>query len=262
MTNSSGTTERSWDSGATRPAPGLELSFASQPCGKDISEDFFDAACPAPEDLRRRGVVLALADGLSGGAGRRAAETCVRTVLSDYYGTPPAWDPAYSLDRIIGSVNSWLLSHNLRSGDAPAMLSTLSVLVLNATEFHIAHVGDTRIYRLRGTSMECLTVDHVWPRPDMRHVLRRAVGLDQHLVVDCCSEPLSPGDRFLLLSDGVWEVLGDAGLREQVALHRTGESMVRALVDQAAGKQRPYYGRNDATAALVTVSVLPVPGDG
>ena len=174
-------------------------------------------------------------------------------MLSDFYATPVAWEVARGLDRIIGSVNGWLLAHNLRSVDSECMLSTLSVLVLHADRIHVGHVGDSRIYRLRDGRCECLTTDHVWPRADMRHVLRRAVGLDHHLVVDCFSDALAPGDRFVMVSDGVWEVLGETGVRETLAADAEPGALATALVERSAQRQRGYYGRNDATAAIVAV---------
>jgi hypothetical protein len=179
-------------------APGISLGYSGQSCGKALSEDFFDLACPDPADRDASGLVLALADGMSGGAGRRAAETCVRAVLSDFYAAPTSWEVAHRLEKIIAAVNAWLLAHNVRAAESECMLSTLSVLVLHGREFHIAHVGDSRIYRLRNNLYECMTTDHVWPRRDMRHVLRRAVGLDHHLVVDSFSGELQAGDRFVI----------------------------------------------------------------
>jgi len=238
-------------------SPGVRVAYAGMGCGKEVSEDFFDVARPLPADLRSHGVVLALADGMSGGSGRRAAETCVRTVLSDYYAAPLAWDVGRRLDRIISSVNGWLLAQNLRTGAVQSMLSTLSVLVLHDMDFHVAHVGDSRIYRLRDAMLERLTTDHVWPRRDMRHVLRRAVGLDHHLVVDCFSESLQPGDRFLLVTDGVWEVLGEALLQDVMRSTADPAQAARALVDRSVTKQKTYYGRNDATVAVVEIDALP-----
>lgn len=237
-------------------APGIVLGYAGQACGKPQSEDFFDCACPDPEDARAAGLVFALADGMSGGAGRRAAEMCVRTVLSDYYGTPRAWEVAHKLEKIIASVNGWLLSHNMRAAEAQCMLSTLSVLVIHDAQFHVAHVGDSRIYRLRKGQCECLTTDHVWPRRDMRHVLRRAVGLDQHLVVDCFSGDVAAGDRFVLLTDGIWEVLGEALLVKALVGSGDAGGLAESLVSASVERQRGYFGRNDATAAVVAVEAL------
>ena len=235
----------------------LAAAYAGRACGKEQTEDFFDIASPAAADLHARGLAFALADGMSGGRGRRAAETCVRTVLADYYATPPAWDVARSLDRVMASVNGWLLAHNMCAAESECMLSTLSVLVLHGSRFHVGHVGDSRIYRLRDARCEPLTTDHVWPRADMRRVLRRAVGLDQHLVVDCFSDALQAGDRYVMLTDGVWEVLGENGVRDTLAAADEPESMATALVQRAAEKQRGYYGRNDASAAVIDVRGLP-----
>ncbi|MPZ42648.1 MAG: SpoIIE family protein phosphatase [Betaproteobacteria bacterium] len=234
----------------------IAIGYSGRACGKDVSEDFFDLACPSLEDWEARGLVFAIADGVSGGGGRRAAETCVRTVLSDFYATPLAWDIARRLDRIIGALNAWIASHNARAAESECMLSTLSVLVLHGAQFYAGHVGDSRIYRLRGGHCECLTTDHVWPRADMRHVLRRAVGLDQHLVVDCFSDAVQPGDRFLMVTDGVWEVLGETGLRAVLAAASEPEAMAEALVQRSAERQRSYYGHNDATAAVVEVRAI------
>jgi len=238
-------------------APGIWLGYAGQGCGKALSEDFFDAACPDPADREASGLVFALADGMSGGAGRRAAETCVRTVLSDFYAAPAAWAIGYRLDRIVAAVNGWLLAHNVRAIESQYMFSTLSVLVLHGDEFHIAHVGDSRIYRLRKGGYERMTTDHIWPRRDMRHVLRRAVGLDQHLVVDCFAADLQAGDRFVMLSDGVWEVIGEAVLHEMLLHAEEPHALAQRLVHASVDKQRTYYGRNDATAAVVEVASVP-----
>jgi len=238
-------------------APGIALDYAGQACGKPQSEDFFDCACPDPEDARAAGLVFALADGMSGGAGRRAAEMCVRTVLSDYYGAPSSWEVGHKLEKIIASINGWLLSHNLRAVEAQCMLSTLSVLVIHDAQFHVAHVGDCRIYRLRKGQCECMTTDHVWPRRDMRHVLRRAVGLDHHLVVDCFSGDVAAGDRFVMLTDGIWEVLGDTLLVKSLLEAGEGGRLAESLVSASVERQRSYFGRNDATAAVVAVASLP-----
>jgi serine/threonine protein phosphatase PrpC len=92
----------------------------------------------------------------------------------------------------------------------------------------------------------------------MRHVLRRAVGLDQHLVVDCFSDEMQAGDRFLMLTDGVWEVLGETVVRE--VLHDIADpvGVANALVERSTAKQRTYYGRNDATAAVLEIQAVPV----
>ena len=240
------------------PLREVSLAYVGRPCGKATSEDFFDAAYPNAQDRGQRGIAFALADGLSGGDGRRAAETCVGGVLSDFYAAPAAWPVAQCLDRVIGGLNGWLAGHNQRSDPDHCMLSTLTVLVLRASEMHVAHVGNCRLYRMRAGTVECMTTDHVWPRRDMRNVLRRAVGLDRHLVVDFLVDDVLVGDRFALLSDGVWEVLGESTLHAMLVENRPAPGIAEALVAGSLAKQRTYYGRNDASAALIEVLTVPL----
>ncbi|MCC7412424.1 MAG: serine/threonine-protein phosphatase [Gammaproteobacteria bacterium] len=243
---------------------GLEIGHAALACGRAVSEDFFDVACPSAPELDRRGLVLALADGLSGpgAGGRRAAETCVRAAVGDYYATPAAWDVPRALDRVVGSVNAWLLAHNQRNGETQSMISTLSVLVLRGDRFFVAHVGDTRIYRLRDRTLERLTTDHVWARKDMRQVLRRAVGLDEHLVMEFTSGRVRAGDVFVMATDGVWEVLGDDQVHELARAEAAPGEIAARLVRSSLERQRTYYGRNDATAAVIRIRRSPPSCDG
>src|SRR5690606_6242128 len=122
------------------------------------------------------------------------------------------------VDKLLCASNDWLLAANSRDPEREAVVSTLSLLLFQGNRYCLAHVGDTRIYRRRGAVLRQLTRDHTWQRSDMRHVLKRAVGLDSHLVVDYTDGELRAGDCFLLASDGVWEVLGDKAMAEIMAL--------------------------------------------
>ncbi len=105
----------------------------------------------------------------------------VRTVSADYYATPDTWQIHASLEKVLNAANRWVLAQAAANRDMSGMATTLSLLVLKGQRYIMAHVGDTRIYRLRNKTLTQLTADHVWDRPDMRHVLKRAVGLDSTL---------------------------------------------------------------------------------
>jgi protein phosphatase len=90
----------------------------------------------------------------------------------------------------------------------------------------------------------------------MRHVLKRAVGLDTYLVADYTDGELIPGDVFLMVSDGVWEVLGERVLREIMEAGPSPESIASGLVEQSMENQVKYMGRNDATAIVIAVQEL------
>jgi serine/threonine protein phosphatase PrpC len=230
----------------------LRVGCASgTPPGK-INEDFHGLASTGPVD--GHGLVLALADGIGGdGAGRQAAEIAVRTILSDYPATPASWTVTRSLDRLLRAVNEWLHSEGQRHRDAEGFIATMSAIVFREGHYHLAHVGDTRVYRRRGTVLKQLTTDHVWPRHDMRHVPKRALGLDSHLVVDYAEGELICGDTFLIVSDGVWEVLGEPRLQQLLVGGCEPQPVADALVVEALAQQARYMGRNDATALIVRV---------
>src|SRR5690606_25265382 len=193
----------------------ITIGHSSLTGRRERNEDFCGVVTPDGEQLATKGALVAVADGVGGNAGgREAAEMTVRSVLSDYYATPDTWEAHAALDKVLAAANRWLLAQAAARRDLAGMATTLSLLVLRGRRYYLAHVGDTRIYRLRNDTLEQLTIDHVWDRPDMRHVLKRAVGLDRHLAVDYAACELQAGDVFALMSDGVWETLGQKAVHE------------------------------------------------
>lgn len=212
----------------------VEFGHATEPGRRRHNEDSFGAATPEDERRRCKGLAFAVADGVSGnGSGREAAECTVRGVLSDYYATPETWNVPYALDKVLAAINRWLLAQAVAHRELQGMASTLSLLVLRGPRYWIAHVGDSRIYRLRTQSLERLTNDHVWERPDLHHVLRRAVGLDQRLAVDYSEGELAAGDVFLLATDGVWKALGERRIHEILRIYGTPWLAAETLVREA-----------------------------
>ncbi len=228
----------------------ITLGQASATGLRERNEDFFGATTPAGEQLATKGVLLAVADGVGGNAGgREAAEMTVRGVLSDYYATPETLGVATALDRVLTALNRWVISQASSHHAMSGMATTLTLLVLRGRHYISAHVGDTRIYRLRNGEMKQLTTDHVWDRPDMRHVLKRAIGLDQQLLVDYAEGELQAGDVFALMSDGVWERLGQKGIHETIMLYQAPQLAADNLVKRALAAG----GQDNATALVVRI---------
>lgn len=220
---------------------------------RERNEDFCGYVTPEPGALAAKGVLLALADGVSlSRGGREAAEFAVRGVLSDYYATPDTWSVPHALDRVIQSINRWVMGQ-ARSERESGGASTLSVLVLRGRRWYIAHVGDSRIYLLREGKLRRLTTDHVWDRPEMQHVLTRAIGLDARLLLDHSDDVLKESDRFMLVSDGVWEPLGDYEMHRIAAEEREAQAAADALVKEALARN----GRDNASAVVLDVQALP-----
>lgn len=234
---------------------GLQLSFgeASAIGPRSENQDALRVVTPAPALAASKGYLFALADGVSQCAdGGLAARATLQALALDYYATPETWAVAQSLDRLLLAHNRWLQAN----GGGQPLLTTLTALVMRGRRFTLAHVGDCRAYRWRGGQLDRLSEDHVWDQPGMQHVLKRALGLDQHLVVDYLDGELQEDEHFLLVSDGIWAVLGDAGILRILQDEPEPEAASRALVAAAhlAG------GQDNASALLVRVDGLPPSG--
>ncbi|MGA6106609.1 bifunctional protein-serine/threonine kinase/phosphatase [Pseudomonas solani] len=234
---------------------GLQLSFgeASAVGPRRENQDALRVVTPVPALAASKGYLFALADGVSQCAdGGLAARATLQALALDYYATPETWAVAQSLDRLLLAHNRWLQAN----GGGQPLLTTLTALVLRGRRFTLAHVGDCRAYRWRGEQLDRLSEDHVWDQPGMQHVLKRALGLDQHLVVDYLDGELQEDEHFLLVSDGIWAVLGDAGILRILRDEPEPEAASRALVAAAhlAG------GQDNASALLVRVDGLPPSG--
>jgi len=217
---------------------------------REHNEDYVGCVTPEPSIAQVKGALLAIADGVGGGAaGREAAEYTVRGVLSDYYATPDTWEVPFALDKILIAINRWLRAQASSRRETSGMATTLSALILRGSRYYIAHVGDSRIYRLRGEQLQQLSTDHVWDRPGMQHVLKRAVGLDDFLSVDYADGDFAVNDVFCLVTDGVWEALGELAMHELLYLHREPQRAADALVEAATRRG----GKDNASAVVAKI---------
>jgi len=229
----------------------LQLSFAeaSATGPREENQDALRLVTPAPALAASKGYLFAIADGVSQCAdGGLAARSTLQALAQDYYATPETWAVAQALDRLLLAQNRWLQAN----GGGQPLLTTVSALVVRGRRFTLAHVGDCRVYRWHAGHLQRISEDHVWDQPGMQHVLKRAMGLDQHLVLDFLDGELRLDESFVLLSDGVWAVLGDTAiaaiLRDQPDLHSAAQTLVSAA--HLAGSQ------DNASALLVRVDAL------
>jgi len=229
----------------------LEFGYATATGPRERNEDYGGFVEPADAQLAAaKGMLAAVADGVSGGVrGREAAETAVRNLLADYYATPDTWEIPRALGTVLAAINRWLTGQIASRREAGGMATTLTALVLRGRRFHYAHVGDSRLYRLRGEALAQLTADHVWEAPGMSHVLKRALGLDIHVLPDFGDGELSAGDVFLVVCDGVWEPLGQLELHKLLKLYDNPQRAATALVEAAHARG----GQDNATALVVRV---------
>ncbi|AIG02196.1 putative protein kinase [Pseudomonas fluorescens] len=230
---------------------GLQLSAAQASAigPRAENQDALRLVTPAPELAASKGYLCAIADGVSQCAdGGLAARSTLQALAMDYYATPQTWGVAQALDRLLLAQNRWLQAN----GGGQPLLTTLSALVFRGQRFTLAHVGDCRVYRWFDGELQRISQEHVWEQPGMQHVLKRALGLDQHLVVDFLDGELRQGECFLLLSDGVWSSLADHSIRAILREQADLELAVNTLVNAAhlAGSQ------DNASALLVRIDQL------
>ena len=206
--------------------------------------------------LATKGIAIVIADGMSGcEAGREASESCVQGFLNDYYSTPESWTVKNSSQKVLSALNRWLYGNGQRDyGSAKGMVTTFSALILKSNTGYLFHIGDTRIYRLRGRDLEQLTQDHRISIASDRTYLNRAVGIDPHLDIDYRKIDLEIGDRFILLSDGVHEFIDEHRLKEIISNKRKNyEDSCREIIALAMKN-----GSDDnLTCQIVEVETLP-----
>ncbi len=225
---------------------------------RERNEDFLGMVTPTEPDLSAKGLLAAIADGVSGNdGGREASEYTVRGLLADYYATPDTWPVTQSLDRVLKATNSWVQTQSTVRPELAGMATTLTAIVLRSRRYYFAHVGDSRLYLLRAGVLTRLTSDHVWDRPEMQHVLTRAIGLDSHLAIDHGMGEVQSGDVFLLVTDGVWVPLAEFDLGYHLSALCAGSADAQTAATTLVDAALAAGGKDNASALVLQVTALP-----
>ena len=218
-----------------------------------------------------------VADGMGGhAAGEVASGTAVdamREFILKYHGEPDVTWPfgvetSMSIDenalatavRLANSAVCTLANENQAYS---GMGTTVVGLLLNETKAIVAHVGDSRLYRLRGEELTQITADHSWVNEQLRrniisaeeakshrwrNVITRALGNKMDIEVELQPLDLQTGDVFLLCTDGLSGMISDEDIQQ--ALLENIDNMPRAteaLLNQANANG----GIDNVTALLV-----------
>jgi serine/threonine protein phosphatase PrpC len=231
----------------------VRLGIASE-CGRRESNDDYATMVEAGDSTQGpRTVVAALADGVSGADGRLASETVVRGFLDGFLSESPTLAVDRAATRVLTALNRWVHAQGRNVAARRGMATTFTAVILRGRRLHVVHVGDSRLYRLREGAVALLTRDHTHNHPDMRHVLIRAVGLEETLRTDYEAHSLRTHDRFLLCSDGVYASLPPATLRELLAERSAPEEAATRIVQAALDRG----SQDNATALVLDVLSLP-----
>jgi serine/threonine protein phosphatase PrpC len=236
---------------------------------RENNEDKFDFYEPDEEPLlAARGSVYLVCDGMGGhNAGQIASELAAKQFLHAYYHLGGTAQEAAR--HAILQAHHYIAEMASKIPSRYGMGTTLTALILKQDEGILAHVGDSRCYRLREGVFEQLSRDHTLVArlveqgiipPEQakyhpqRNVIRQAVGVADP------SEPLEPdieifalqaGDLYLLCSDGLTDMVDDAEI-EAILRDEPPTRAAWRLVDRALANG----GRDNITVALVRVAAL------
>jgi len=202
----------------------------------------------SPDNWRQRGHLFMVADGMGAHAAGELASKLATDVVPLTYQKLRDLSPPDALREAIEDANRQIYSRGQASEDFRGMGTTVSVLVLLPQGALVAHVGDSRAYRLRDHRVEQLTFDHslVWevraaesssqqqvPHYIPKNVITRSLGPNPTVRIDLEGPfPVEVGDVFLLCSDGLSGKVTDEEIGKILG-SMPPEEAVRALVDLA-----------------------------
>jgi serine/threonine protein phosphatase PrpC len=236
---------------------------------RENNEDKYDFYEPDEEPLlAARGSVYLVCDGMGGhNAGQIASELAAKQFLHAYYHLGGTAQEAAR--QAILQAHHYIAEMASKVPSRYGMGTTLTALILKQDEGILAHVGDSRCYRLREGVFEPLSRDHTLVArlveqgiltPEQakyhpqRNVIRQAVGVadpSEPLEPDIETFPLQAGDLYLLCSDGLTDMVDDAEI-EAVLREEPPTRAAWRLVDRALANG----GRDNITVVLVRVVAL------
>jgi PPM family protein phosphatase len=235
---------------------------------RENNEDKHEFFIPETEsELASRGLVFIVCDGMGGHeAGQVASEVAIKSFI-DSYRSHPSLDSRTAAEASVAAANRTVKYLSMINASRRGMGTTLTALALIQDQALIAHVGDSRAYRLRGGALETLTTDHTWVEETVRmgtltreeaeihpyrHIITRAIGVEEDVTPDVSLHPVEAGDIYLLCSDGVTNHVEDFELAETLSTSTSPSAMALALINRALGGG----GSDNATVIVVRVDSL------
>jgi PPM family protein phosphatase len=220
------------------------------------------------------GYAMILADGMGGHAGGEQASRMAITGLVKLALARPDWifrlDEAVAADvkqrskKRVQALHTLLLNHGEQDRDLHGMGTTLTIVRNMGRQLHIVHVGDSRAYLLRNGRLHHLTRDHTYLQLLIdsgqlskeeaatfpgRHVLVNALGgFNEDVQVDVDQLELSSGDRILMCSDGLTDMVDDDAIRAVLVEGHASQEACKRLIDLALERG----GKDNVTVVVAT----------
>lgn len=176
----------------------------------------------------RLGMLVAVCDGMGGGpAGKTASMIATQSIIDYVSGAGTEKSPFSVLADAVVSANEAVLAAVAANPSLKGMGTTCVCLLICKDKAYIVHVGDSRCYQLRGGKVIFRTNDHSYVGEMVRHgtlteeeartsqysnVITRAIGGSQEIEPEVDDVDYRPGDRFALMSDGIWGAIPEPQL--------------------------------------------------
>jgi PPM family protein phosphatase len=222
--------------------------------------------------------LLVLADGMGGHKGGEIASAiAIDTILKELRKELPEIKTGNIDDKTGYSLESMAIEAAIKTANTnifeaansnikyEGMGTTIVVLLFYNNRLTVAHVGDSRLYRMRDQTLEQMTRDHTllqelidrgfYTKKEAReslnkNLITRAVGVNATVDVDLLEEAALPGDLFLLCSDGLTDMITD-DLIEDIQLNYKDDlqKMNMELIKQA----KDHGGKDNVSAMLAQV---------
>ncbi len=217
-----------------------------------VREENQDSAGRFPDNVLEgnsaRGVLFAVADGMGGHRGGKvASDIAIKTLIKEF-SAPSSENIPDRLQHAFEAANAAVREQGQLNPDLRGMGTTLTVLVLSGERVFLAHVGDSRAYRITADTIEQITEDHSivaewlrkgWLTEDQarnhpeRSLLYRALGVSDEIAVDLVEEAdARPGNKFLLCTDGLTNHVEDSELH-RIVLAEPPQKACEALIAMA-----------------------------
>jgi PPM family protein phosphatase len=250
-----GTEELSIDCMNVRP--GVEAAgLTDVGCQRENNEDSYLYWEPADEEeFKRKGRLAIIADGMGGHEGGLEASRLAVETVRDVYDAGFRDDPQAMLIEGFAAAHARIRDYAERHPAFYGMGTTCTALVVRERRLFFAHVGDSRLYRMREERIERLTRDHSYvgrlvesglvraedaERHPQRHILTAALGAGLELGVDSAESGLrvQEGDDLLLCTDGLWGVVSEEEMEIALRNHSPAECCA-SLVELARSRGGP-----------------------
>jgi PPM family protein phosphatase len=222
--------------------PGIDVaSLSDLGRQRENNEDAFLYWEPATrEELAHKGRLAVVADGMGGYEGGQEASRLAVETVREVYEREFQGDPQETLRQAFALAHERIQHYAEVHPGFQGMGTTCTAVALRGRQLYVVHVGDSRLYRIRGSQISRLTRDHSYvgrlvesgivrsedaEKHPQRHILTAALGAGLEAAVDS-AEPdghLEKGDTLVLCTDGLWGVV-------------TEEEIVRAAREKSAAQ--------------------------